>query len=97
MRCLLSNVSISNSGSDLMVGNFVDRIALDSPDISVRIDKKGILNWTTLSAQNANATGGVETKQTALMDPSVVWSLGEFSIAGARSDCRMIRGKCRSC
>ena len=68
---------------DLMAGNFVvDRIALDSPDISVRIDKKGILNWTTLSAQNANATGGVETKQTALMDPSVVWSLGEFSIAG---------------
>lgn len=68
---------------DLIARSFViDRIALDSPDINVRIDKKGGLNWTTLSPQTGTETGGEETKQSATAEPSMTWLLGEFSIAG---------------
>ena len=66
----------------------VERIALDSPEVHIRVDAQGALNWQELLAQ-ASADGKPEkpasTKKTVLVTPvapPVEWSIGAAQVNG---------------
>jgi uncharacterized protein involved in outer membrane biogenesis len=54
----------------------IDRVALDSPEIAVRVSKKGTINWLDLLPKVADS--GKPDEQIAALE----WSLGEATLVG---------------
>ena len=72
----LKRLDLTLKSADVLGRRFeVDKVALDSPAVNVRINKQGALNWKTLLPKDA-----APAKEEAPAS-GVAWSLGEFSIA----------------
>lgn len=73
----LKRFDLALESGDLMARRLaVGRVVLDSPDVNVRIDDKGRLNWADIIPDAAETSSSSE--ETAPLD----WSVGEFLVTG---------------
>ncbi len=62
----------------------VDRIALESPEVRVKINRYGELNWASLAAKDGGEKKSDTGKNSAETPSSLIWSCKEVEISGGR-------------
>lgn len=78
----LRQLDVKAGVSDLLGGKFViERVAVDAPEIGVRVSKTGSLNWLDLLPKESAPAPAAATHSAAPSAP-VEWSLGEASVTG---------------
>ncbi|WP_301103451.1 DUF748 domain-containing protein [Propionivibrio sp.] len=77
-------LDLAIAAADLLGRKFViDRIAVDSPQISARVSRQGTINWVDL-LRNERAAGKPNPPAAKKPEPSapLEWSLGEVKVVG---------------
>ncbi|MDR0576833.1 MAG: DUF748 domain-containing protein [Candidatus Accumulibacter sp.] len=71
-------LDVAVASADLLGGDFaVERLALDSPDVTVRVNRAGTLNWLDLLAKAMDSG-----EPAGAGDAPVKWSFGETRLTG---------------
>ncbi len=76
----LGQLDVAVGSADLLGGKFtIDKIAMDTPELAVRVSREGGLNWFDLLPKSSPTSGKQKNKGEAA-PAEIVWSVGEVKI-----------------